>query len=69
MDFEADREANIARNRAMLESLGLLKDNFITIKRTKPVPKALKSKKRKHVEAEDSASDKSDVEVAVSTLG
>lgn len=45
MDFEAQREANIANNRALLASLGCVKEQFVFVKRAPP--KASKDKKRK----------------------
>lgn len=44
MDFEAEREANIARNKALLANLGLTQ-NIIVV--PKPKPAVSKSKKRK----------------------
>ena len=45
MDFEAEREANIARNKALLAGLGLA-ENFIVVQKPRPAePK--KGKKRK----------------------
>ena len=54
MDFEAQREANIAANLALLAELGLT-ENSVVIPRKKPQP--LKSKKRKPSSVEETEGD------------
>lgn len=58
MDFEAQREANIARNRQLLEALELDR-NVIEV--PKPKPKAKQTKKRKEVHSADEGGDDEEV--------
>lgn len=52
MDFEAEREANIARNRLLLMGLGI-SVNDVIVKKPKPQPKQKAQKKRKETSSDE----------------
>lgn len=52
MDFEEEREANIARNRLMLEALGLDK-NVVVVKKPEPKQKQKAQRKRKEAPSDE----------------
>ncbi|KAJ3548403.1 hypothetical protein NM688_g5305 [Phlebia brevispora] len=66
LDFEAQRELNIARNRALIEQLGIKPNEVIARKKPQPKPKAAKPPKRKvEVVEEGSEDEKPAAKVAV----